>query len=101
MPLVHLHSLWVGPRLNYLERLCLASAKAMGHDFTLWRYEPGALAEVQAGTDLRDAAEVMPRERLPHYPASGFVAHGANLWSIMSAARHAWKGWFMSFRSRW
>src|SRR3546814_12813843 len=44
MPLVHLHSLWVGPRLNYLERLCLASAKAMGHDFTLWSYEPGAIA---------------------------------------------------------
>src|SRR3546814_8487460 len=39
MPLVHLHSLWVGLRLNYLERLCLASAKAMGHDFTLWRSE--------------------------------------------------------------
>src|SRR3546814_10626044 len=57
MPLVHLHSLWVGPRLNYLERLCLASAKAMGHDFTLWSYEPGALAGVPAGTDLRRSEE--------------------------------------------
>src|SRR3546814_12538869 len=48
MPLVHLHSLWVGPRLNYLERLCLAAATAMGHDFPLWSYEPGALAGVPA-----------------------------------------------------
>src|SRR3546814_10118537 len=71
MPLVHLHSLWVGPRLNYQERLCLASAKAMGHDFTLWSYEPGALAGVPEGNDLRDAAEVMARERLLQYRDRG------------------------------
>ena len=87
MPPVHLHSLWVGPRLNYLERLCLASAKAMGHDFTLWSYEPRALAGVPPGTDLRDAAEVMPRERLLHYRDSGSVALGANLWRIELLAK--------------
>lgn len=82
MELVHLHSLWVGPRLGYLERLCIASAQAAGHRFTLWSYEPDKLEGVPAGTDLRDAAQVMPRERLLRYRDSGSVALGANLWRI-------------------
>lgn len=80
--LPHLHSLWVGPRLDYLERLCLASAQAMGHRFTLWSYDPSSLQGVPAGTDLRDAAEVMPKERLIRYRDSGSIALGANLWRI-------------------
>jgi hypothetical protein len=87
MALPHLNSLWVGPTLGYLERLCLASAKATGHEFTLWSYDPGNLANVPAGTDLRDAAEVMPRERLLRYRDSGSVALGANLWRIELLAK--------------
>jgi len=87
MARLHLNSLWVGPRLDYLERLCLASARAQGHEFTLWSYEPDRLAGVPAGTDLRDAAEVMPRERLLHYRDSGSVALGANLWRIELLAK--------------
>lgn len=79
---LHLNSLWVGPQLDYLERLCLASARAQGHEFTLWSYESDRLAGVPAGTHLRDAAEVMPRERLLRYRDSGSVALGANLWRI-------------------
>lgn len=80
--LPHLHSLWVGPRLQYLERLCLASAKACGHQFTLWSYNPSALQGVPRDVDLRDAAEVMPESRLLRYRDSGSVALGANLWRI-------------------
>lgn len=87
MTLLQLNSLWVGPRLNYLERLCLASAKAAGHEFTLWSYDPAALAGVPPGTELRDAAEVMPRERLLRYRDSGSVALGANLWRIELLAK--------------
>lgn len=87
MTLLHLHSLWVGPRLDYLERLCLASAKATGHDFTLWSYEPEKLQGVPPGTDLRDAADVMPRDRLLRYRDSGSVALGANLWRIELLAK--------------
>ncbi len=85
--LPHLHSLWVGPRLNYLERLCLASAAAAGHRFTLWSYEPSALQGVPPGTDLRDAAHVMPRERLLRYRDTGSIALGANLWRIELLAK--------------
>lgn len=87
MSLVTFNSLWVGPRLNYLERLCLASAAAAGHPFVLWSYEPDQLAGVPDGTDLRDAAEVMPRERLLRYRDTGSVALGANLWRIELLAK--------------
>lgn len=87
MDLPHLHSLWVGARLNYLERLCLASAKATGHRFTLWSYDPENLAGVPEGTDLRNAAEIMPKERLLRYRDSGSVALGANLWRIELQAK--------------
>ena len=83
----HLNSLWVGPRLNYLERLCLASAKQTGHEFTLWSYDPENLAGVPAGTEVRDAAEVMPQERLLRCRDSGSVALGANLWRIELMAK--------------
>ena len=87
MSLPHLNSLWVGPRLDYLERLCIASARAAGHEFTLWSYDPTELQGVPPGTDLRDAAEVMPRERLLRYRDSGSVALGANLWRIELLAK--------------
>ncbi len=87
MSLVHFNSLWVGPRLNYLERLCLASAKAAGHEFTLWSYDPGKLEGVPPGTDLRDAAEILPEERLLRYRDNGSVALGANLWRIELLAK--------------
>ena len=87
MSLPHLNSLWVGPKLDYLERLCLASAKATGHEFTLWSYDPENLQCVPDGTDLRDAAEVMPQERLLRYRDSGSVALGANLWRIELQAK--------------
>ena len=82
-----LNSLWVGQKLSYLERLCLASAKAVGHEFTLWSYDPEKLEGVPEGTDVRNAAEVMPKERLLCYSDSGSVALGANLWRIELQAK--------------
>lgn len=87
MGLATFNSLWVGPRLNYLERLCLASAAAAGHRFVLWSYEPDKLEGVPPGTELRDAAEVMPRERLLRYRDTGSVALGANLWRVELLAK--------------
>lgn len=87
MALPTLNSLWVGPRLDYLERLCLASAKATGHDFVLWTYTPETLEGVPPGTVVRNAADVMPQERLLRYRDSGSVALGANLWRIELLAK--------------
>jgi Alpha 1,4-glycosyltransferase conserved region len=82
-----LHSLWVGNKLNYLERLCIASAKATGHEFTLWSYDPTNLEGVPEGIELRDAAEVMPEEKLLRYRNSDAVALGANFWRIELLAK--------------
>jgi hypothetical protein len=87
LALPHLHSLWVGNKLNYLERLCIASAKATGHEFTLWSYDPENLEGVPEGTNLRDAAEVMPQERLLRYRDIGAVALGANFWRFEMLAK--------------
>ena len=38
--LPELHSLWIGPRLTWLEQLCLVSWLAHGHRAVLWTYEP-------------------------------------------------------------
>lgn len=74
----HLNSLWVGDRLGYIERLCLASARAVGHGFTLYSYTPDTLKGVPTGIELRNAREVMPEERLVRYSDTGSVQLGAN-----------------------
>jgi hypothetical protein len=87
MTLPRLNSLWVGRELKYLERLCLVSARAAGHEFVLWSYDPEQLRGVPDGFEVRDAAEVMPREGLLRYRDTGSVALGANLWRIQLLAK--------------
>lgn len=82
-----LNSLWIGQELKYLERLCIESARAQGHAFVLWSYEPETLRGVPVGIEVRDAAEVMPRERLLRFRDTGAVALGADLWRIEMLAR--------------
>jgi len=74
-----INSLWVGDRLGFIERLCIQSALATGHGFRLFSYEPEKL-KVPEGVELRDAADIMPREKLITYADTGSVALGANFW---------------------
>jgi hypothetical protein len=82
-----LNSLWVGERLGYVERLCLASALAVGHPFTLYSYTPSTVLNVPGGVELRDAREVMPEEKLIRYRDSGAVALGANFFRYYLLAK--------------
>ena len=75
-----LNSLWVGDQLGSLEQLCILSALAAGHPFHLYSYEPSKLRGVPGGVEVRNAAEVMPRERLLAYADSDSYALGANFW---------------------
>lgn len=81
------NSLWVGNKLGYLERLCLTSALSVGHPFTLYSYDPEALEGVPAGVEIRDAAEILPREKLVTYSDTGSVALGANFWRYALLSR--------------
>ena len=75
-----LNALWVGDELGYLEQLCLVSGLAAGHEFRLYSYEPHRLRGVPSGIDLRDAAEVMPRDRMVTYAGTESYVLGSNFW---------------------
>lgn len=50
-------SYWSGP-LSWMERLSIASAKATGHEMTIYSYQPQVLRSEQLGVDVIDAREV-------------------------------------------
>ncbi len=83
-----LNSLWVGKELSYLERLSLQSAMHHGHKFRVFSYAPNELRGVPPGVEVRDASEVMPREKLISYAeCENGVALGANLWRYYMLAK--------------
>jgi len=74
-----LNSLWVGNKIGWIEELCLRSAIATGHSFTVYSYKPDELRDLPPGVDLADAREVMPENLLLRYADSGAVQLGSNL----------------------
>jgi hypothetical protein len=71
-----IQALWIGDELSAMERLSVASFLAHGHTFDLYAYGP--VRGVPAGARLRDAAEVLPRERVFRYRDRGSYAGFAN-----------------------
>ena len=53
-------SLWIGPRLTFLEHLCLKSFVDAGHPTKLYVYED--VANVPDGVEVSDANSVLPSE---------------------------------------
>jgi hypothetical protein len=78
---MRLNALWVGGDLTYLERVCLASAVAMGHPVDLYSYHP--IGNAPPGVSLRDAREVMPESMMIKYKREKSFALGANLFRLM------------------
>jgi hypothetical protein len=71
-----IQSLWIGPALSTMERLSLTSFVAAGHDVDLYVYDD--VAAVPEGVELRDAAEILPRERIFRYAKHETVAGFSN-----------------------
>lgn len=69
-----IQSLWIGGELSPMERLAIASFLHHGHRFDLYVYDE--VKHVPAGATLRDAGEILPRERVfryrEHDTVSGF-----------------------------
>lgn len=59
-----IQSLWVG-ELTDMERLCIKSFLANGHEFHLYAYE--TLKDVPEGTTLRNAADILPKSRIKDF----------------------------------
>lgn len=57
------HGLWIGSTLSPLELLTLKSFVRWGHEFNLWLYDD-LQTSVPKGVNLRDACEILPRERI-------------------------------------
>ena len=64
--------LWMGGRLSALERLCVRSFCAHGHEFHLYHYDELENVPRIEGLRLMDAREVLPRAQV--YAASLFCA---------------------------
>jgi hypothetical protein len=59
---VRLFTFWSFAPLTYIEHLCLKSMLAAGHPVDLYTYDENLLAP--EGVSVRDAAEIMPRDRV-------------------------------------
>jgi len=70
------HTLWIGPRLTWLERLSLCSWLKQGHHVVLWCYEP--IEGVPAGVQLADAGAILSKDSITRHCQTGSVAFFAN-----------------------
>lgn len=66
------HMFWHGPALSRLERLCMSSFLAHGHEVHLHAYQ--ALQGVPRGVQLQDANRVLSERHLFRHTRSGSVA---------------------------
>lgn len=70
--LTPLHSLWIGEKLGWLERLCLTSWVACGHAAVLWTYND--VSGVPAGVTLEDAGDLIPMTEVVRHRETGSPA---------------------------
>lgn len=68
MPLPTIVSFWHGP-LSWLEVLCITSFLRRGHKVAVYSYD--AIAGLPQGAEWRDAAQVLPPEKLVFYKGKG------------------------------
>lgn len=62
-------SMWIGPELSFLERLCLQSFVDAGHRVKLYTYAP--VDNVPPAVEVADASAVLPSERFVYHAESG------------------------------
>jgi hypothetical protein len=74
--LPEIHSLWIGPRLTWIERLSIHSWLKHGHRVTLWCYEQ--IEGIPSGVCVADAAMILPSSSIIRHRAMGSFALFAN-----------------------
>lgn len=83
-------SLWFGPRLTFLEQVCLKSFHDHGHRVILYTYDE--IANVPIGVEVQDAATVMAREKQIVNQQSGSPAALADKfrYHMLKQTDHVW-----------
>lgn len=77
MTLPTIAALWMEGPLSYLEGLCLKSFVDAGHDVILYHYGP--VQNVPAGIEMRDAADILPRDNFLTHQRTGSPALHSDL----------------------
>lgn len=81
--------LWVGAELSVMERMSVASFLAHGHEYHLYVYDD--VKNVPRGAILKDAAEILPPERVFRYTHQASYAGFANFFRYkLLAERGGW-----------
>lgn len=70
-----INALWIDGPLSRLERLCLHTWLHHGHPVRLFTYDVKAMRDAPAGVELRDARDVLPRERIFRYRRESHSAY--------------------------
>jgi hypothetical protein len=81
---VKLFTFWSFAPVTYIERLCLTSMVAAGHAVDFYTFDENV--EVPGGVTVRDAGEILPRERVIFY-RDGSPALFANLFRYEGVRR--------------
>jgi hypothetical protein len=79
-------SFWHGP-FGWLERLCIGSFLRHGHRVEIYAYEP--IAGLPEGATWRNAAEVVPRDRVFFYKGTGTIGVFADYFRLVLQQRSA------------
>ncbi len=69
------NGLWIGSKLSRIELLTIRSFLAKGHRFRLWLYGPLS-TPLPAGTEVCDASEIIPADRVFSYRQHNKYGHG-------------------------
>lgn len=78
-------SLWIGTELSWLEQLCLKSFVDAGHPTILYSYQP--IANIPAGVEPADAADIFPAEPMYRHSRTGSPAIHADLFRLHLLAK--------------
>lgn len=78
-------TLWIGPRLSWLEQLCLKSFADQGHRVTLYSY--GDIENVPEDVIKGDAADIFPGEPMLRHARTGSPAIHADMWRLHLLAK--------------
>lgn len=77
--------LWIGPRLSFLEQLCIQSFLAQGHPVALYTYEE--VANVPKGTEVRDASKILQGQVIRRHSRTGSPAVHSDLFRYLLLAQ--------------
>jgi hypothetical protein len=80
MALAKIASLWIGPKLSWLEQLCLKSFADAGHSTTLFVYDE--VKGVPDGIEIADANDYLPANDFVRHARTGSPAYHADVFRL-------------------